>query len=447
MLSSRVGKRIPNGAAQPFSPTVLAGLFCLAVFVLPVDGDEIGSVNRDKLNQFRAAVESDDRPVTVVSFGDSMADSYRSPTFHLMNKLTARFGSAGFSLANYRNTALYRLAGGAAQLPNGPFWFSYYFDVPAGGSVWWDNQVSPGGAYCDSAGIFYVTQPEGGLLKLLVSTNGGPWTTKLTLDGHSESPTGHFTNVVLSADNYRLRVDSEAGMNYVIGPHTLKTRSGGVHAVFMDWPGIHLGQITNVPLAIREPIFAGLQPDLLVWHMKEDGASSTGARMEENECWWRHSAPDCDVLYIGTTWLSTDVDSTTTQDQNRIVRQVALNHSRAYTDLTQPTTSYAWLQSSGFMADETHLNSAGGLFCANIIWDDVGFFALGLDRELSVSTDASEIWLNYTISPGAVYQLESSADLRNWTPVVTNAVGSATFSTNLTSAIPPVFFRLGLSPE
>ena len=79
-----------------------------------------------------------------------------------------------------------------------------------------------------------------------------PWTTKLILDGFSETPQGRFAEVSLSADHHRLRVDGDVGINYIIGPHALMTQTGGIHAVFMDWPGIHLGQITDVPLAIRE---------------------------------------------------------------------------------------------------------------------------------------------------------------------------------------------------
>ena len=100
-----------------------------------------------------------------------------------------------------------------------------------------------------------------------------------------------------------------------------------------------------------------------------------------------------------------------------------------------------------FMADGTHLNSAGGLFCANIIWEDLGFFALGLNRQLSLSIQGSQLRLEYDASPGANYKLESSANLRTWSPVITHATDAGAFSTNFPVATVPAYFRLNLTPK
>jgi hypothetical protein len=244
-------------------------------------------------------------------------------------------------------------------------------------------------------------------------------------------------------------VDSEAGTNYIIGPHTLMTQSSGVHVVFMDQSGISVGDVTNVPLAIREPIFSALQPDLLVWHMKEptDLGSGTSNRMAECERWWTKSAPSCDILYLGTPWVSLDTNSTTTLDQNAIVRIIALNHHRAYADVMQPTISYQWLLTHGFMLDQTHPNSAGGLYCADLLWDDLGFFTLGLPRTLSHSALGPQLQLKYDTSAGAVYRLEVSTNLQNWSAVFTNPVGIATFATNFLPSAAHSYYRLGLAPN
>lgn len=408
---------------------------------------DYSTTNRDELRHFWTVAEQKQRPVTVVSFGDSMADSYRSVTYHLMNKLIGRFGTAGYSLNNYRNTALVNIANGAFHVPGGAYWYAYYTGVPADGAVWWENQPTPGGVYCDQAGIFYVAQPAGGQFRLSVSTNGGPWTTSLLLDGFNSTPVGHFAKLTLPPNHYRLRVDSDAGTNYILGPHALMTQTSGVHVVFMDQGGIPLSAVTNVPLAIREPIFSALQPDLLVWHMKEptDSSSGTSNRMVECEYWWTNSAPDCDILYLGTPWVALDTNSTTTLDQNAIVRNIALNHHRTYVDLMQPTISYPWLVSNGFMADGTHLNSAGGLFCANLLWDDLGFFALGSPRTLSLSAAGPQLQLTYDTAAGAVYHLEVSTNLQTWSAVFTNLVGVATFSTNFLPNSPQSLYRLRLT--
>ncbi len=420
-----------------------------ATLAIPSLAQDYSTTNRDALGHFWTAAEQKQRPVTVVSFGDSMADSYRSVTYHLMNKLTERLGTAGYSLINYGNTALVNITNGAFHIFSGEYWHAYYTGVPAGGAVWWENQPTPGGVYCDQAGVFYVAQPSGGQFLLSLSTNGGPWTMNLVLDGFNPNPVGHFAKLTLPPNRYRLRVDSLVGTNYIIGPHALMTQTSGVHVVFMDQGGIPLGAVTNVPLAIREPIFLALQPDLLVWHMKEptDLGSGTSNRMEECERWWTNSAPGCDILYIGTPWVALDTNSSTTLDQNAIVRNIALNHHRAYADLMQPTFSYQWLLTNGIMSDETHLNSAGGLFCANLLWNDLSFFALGLNRTLSLKTSGPQLQLTYDTSAGAVYRLEVSTNLQHWSAVFTNPVGVATFATNFLPSAAHSYYRLGLTPN
>ena len=374
-----------------------------------------------------------------------MADSYRSPTYYLMNTLVARLGSAGYSLNNYRNTALWNLVNGATNRLPDYFWFTGYLQIPAGGAIFWNNQQNAGGVLCDQVGIYYVSHTNGGQFRMLISTNGGPWTPALVLDGYNLSPQGHFTNVVVPLNRYRLRVEGDTGTNFIIGTSLVSANTNGVHAAFTDWGGIALSQVTNVPLAIRAPIFAALQPDLIIWHMKEplNGLSN---RMAACENWWRTSAPDCEVVYIGTPWLSADTNTTTTIDQNTVVRAIALQHQRAYIDLMQPTISYNWLLTNGYMADGTHLNNSGGLHCANIMWDDLGFFALGSNRRIALHQAGNQLQLSYNTSVGARYRLEASTNLQNWSVILTNPVAITTFTTNFTAPPGPTYYRLGLTP-
>jgi hypothetical protein len=181
--------------------------------------------------------------------------------------------------------------------------------------------------------------------------------------------------------------------------------------------------------------------------MKEDGSVTTSNRMEECENWWSATAPNCAVMYIGCTWVNIDTNSTYTVDQNSLVRNIALKHHHAYADLMQPTVSYSWLVGNGFMADGTHLNSVGGLYCANIMWDDLGFFSIGLNKQLSLTKTGSQLNLSYNTSTGAVYRLEVSTNLQTWSGVLTNPVGNALFSTNFIAPATPAFYRLGLSPQ
>jgi hypothetical protein len=130
---------------------------------------DFSTTGAEHLRTFIEKAESGTNPVTVVSFGDSMADSYRSIGFVIMNDLQARLGYAGYALDNYQNAAMGRLTNGATYQGPSAFWFADSFQLPPGSSVWWDAQPgwvehSPigGGAKGDRLGLFYVTQPGGG---------------------------------------------------------------------------------------------------------------------------------------------------------------------------------------------------------------------------------------------------------------------------------------------
>jgi len=99
------------------------------------------------------------------------------------------------------------------------------------------------------------------------------------------------------------------------------------------------------------------------------------------------------------------------------------------------------------MSDGTHLNSAGGLLCANIMWDDLGFFAMGLNKNLSLASVGPQIQLTYNTDARAVYRLETSTNQLDWSVVFTNSPGNAIFSTNFSPASAGAFYRLGLSPN
>lgn len=426
--------------------SLLAVVVAVAFSITQTTAADFATTNTEALAHFWAAIGSSNRPVTVLSFGDSMADSFRSPTCFLMNKLVDRFGAAGYSLNNSYNSAIRNHIKGASwRLPD-YYWFTGYSQVPTGSVVTYENSTTPGGILCDQAGIYYVSQVNGGPFRLVISTNGGPWTTALALDGYSAVPQGHFTNVVLPLDRYRVGVESDAGLNFIIGPSLVAASTNGIHVAYIDWEGISLGQVTNVPLSIREPILAALQPDLLVWHMKEDDWAATAQRMAACESWWSNTIPNCDVLYIGTPWVSIDTNSTWTMDQDTVYRNTALAYHRTYVDLLAPTISYTWLLTNGYMYDATHLNAAGGLFCSDIIWKDLNFFALGLDRRLTSSQNGTQMQLSYNTSTNAAYRLEASTNLQYWTVAFTNPIATATFTTNFTPPTVPVFYRLGLSP-
>lgn len=415
----------------------LARLGCLA--------DDFSSTNREALKHFWRVAEERQRPVTVLSFGDSMADSWRSPTYYLMLKLEDRLGGVGVALNNYQNRAAYQLLNGATAQVATEIWFSTYLSLPPGGGGWWLSLNPVAGQLCDEAGIFYVRHPQGGDFALSVSTNGAPWATNLILDGYSPTPVGCYTNLHLALDRHRLRVDSLSGTNYVIGPQYLQAHTNGVNVAFLDYGGIALWQVTNVPAAIRDPIFAALKPDLLVWHMKEE-ALPLAAWLNECENWWTNACPDCDVLYLGTPWTLYDDTDTRTRDQNQVVRSVAVSRGRAYVDLMQPGINYGWLVTNGLISnDGVHPTNEGGQWGANILWNDMNFFALGLPRELSLALTNGLAQVGFATAPGATYSLQSSTNLQTWWDELTVPGTGSYQSTNLIPTQPQGYYRLRLT--
>jgi hypothetical protein len=168
--------------------------------------------------------------------------------------------------------------------------------------------------------------------------------------------------------------------------------------------------------------------------------------MNKCEEWWTTAAPDCEVLYIGTPW-GNDLPEPYTEPQNEIVRSIAVAHNRAYVDLMQPTISYNWLVSQGYMVDAVHLNSAGGLFCANLLWNDLGFYAIGVDRRITLQSLGPQLKLSYQTTTNAIYHLEFSANLIHWSGMFTNPIGAGGFTTNFTPTDEAGFYRVGLAPR
>jgi PKD repeat protein len=379
---------------------------------------DFSTTNTNTLSRFWATAQATNRPVTVVSFGDSMADSYRSVTFSVIDMLVESLGVAGYSLNNYRNTTLVNVANGAQVIigPT-PLWFSDYWQIPHGGSLWYESQNSPNGVYSDKLGVFWVAQPQGGQMTFSVSTDQGAWTPLLTLNGYAPVATGQYTNVVLTPDFHRIRVDGVTGTNSVIGPQLLLQTTSGVHAVFMDKAGIAISDVANVPSAIRTPIFAALSPDLLIWHMKEDdqAVAVTSNGLMTCEQWWSNAAPRCDVIYIGTPYKDLDTNSATavTVTQNTLVRYTALQYSRAYCDLMNPSASWPWMNSQGYMADGVHVTYDGGLYLARYLWQEFGFQSLGVGiPPQTASFSASPT--NGIIPLAVSFTDTSTASITNW---------------------------------
>lgn len=414
----------------------------------------IGSTNLDKLPTFWRAVEHSNGPVTALAFGDSMSDSYRSIATSLFQMLRARFGTAGLGYTDGYDTITPNFTGGAGWVEWNPaIWWARHWRLPAGDSISWTNRDQGTGAVvCDQVGVCWVAQPDGGPFTLSVSTNGGPWSQPLALlDGYAATPVGRSTNVPADRQPYWLRVDGLGGTNAVLAPLFLDRSSAGLNVAWMARDGQNLGSIFLLSTNITYPILSALNPQLVIWHMKEVGdigEINLSNRLYDLEAMWKACVTNGDVLYIGTPYDYRDVSTNYTPRETRLIKEAAVRDHRAYLDCMSPCVSYQWMVAQGYMNDSIHPNNAGCAYLADIAWRHLGFFALRTDRQLSVKPMDGAIRLQWSSATNLLYELQSSINLSDWTPLqCMPGSGDRQAYTNNPSAASNAFFRLSLSPR
>jgi hypothetical protein len=412
-------------------------------------GADLYTTNQNLTHAFWNAVERSNGPVTVLAFGDSVSDSYRSIQTFVFQRLQAQLGWAGDTLGNFQNTTLWQLGNGTAV--NGPStnWWGIQGAIPPGGFLFWTNQGSVvGSLVCDQLGVFWIAQPNGGAFSLSVSTNGGPWTPVLALDGYSLVPAGRYASASLERRPYRLRVDGLSGTNLILGPRYLDSTSSGIDVAFMTQDGANLNQIFSLSTNLLYPILAALNPQLVVWHMKElgdIGEIGLSNRLYDLEALWKACVTNGDIVYIGTPYDIDDLTQEFTPIQNQLVRQAALRDHRVYMDCMTPCVSYQSMTNNGYLDDAVHPSNLCDSFLASIAWEELGLFALRVDRHISMESSGTVVHLRWPTAPNLTYDLESSSNLQNWS-VLGSFVGNGQFQTysNLLSAGSNVFFRIQL---
>ncbi len=400
----------------------------------------------------------------MISFGDSMADQYRSCGYWFTEWLSHSRGIAGSALNNYKNESMIYGIGDIAivnVLTNTilrKYWFNDFVRVSPGARLWWEKQYSPQGVYCDRQGFFYVKHPGGGLFRVLVSTNNGPWTEAFQLDGYSSDPEGEgdFVEIVFpSLGYYKVGMESLASVqatNFVLGRYYEDSGSSGVVPVFLDRGGIALDTVTNVSLAIREPVFRELyrlcgSNALMLWHMKEPVDATLAPRMLECATVWSNTMPDMAIAYIGTpitlldsNFLSSD---TITVQHNALIRDVAIESDQTYVDCLNPSVSMDWLATSGFIeGDLVHETWLGNQYFGSIIWNDL----FDIYRDLSVETEPGQMTVSYERSHWGKYLLQSSTNIVDWSDLDLSSGVATIFTTNIPTSKPAEYFRLQSGP-
>jgi hypothetical protein len=255
-------------------------------------------------------------------------------------------------------------------------------------------------------------------------------------------------------DNYRLRIDGLSGTNLILWQELVNTASNGIKTVWLQKDGINIHSALDVSTNILYPVLSNLHPHLLVWHMKEladfddmfgtnDAEVALSNDLERLERWWSAAMPDGDVVYIGTPYEARDLNGPYSERQNRIVRNAALRHGRCYVDSMTPMISCLWMASQGYLDNEVHPSNACYTNMADIVWRELGFFALRLDRQLAFQPVPAGLQLEWATRTNVGCELQCSTSLATWETIHTNQGDGARYAfTNAVSSDPARFYRL-----
>ena len=389
----------------------------------------VGSTNLDQLTHFWAAVERSNAPVTVLAFGDSMSLQYQSIQNTLFNRLQASHGSAGYAFLDTYNRIGAYFGGGAAWLDPkttvAPLWWTDQIQLPPDSYVSWaDSWYGLGPVVCDQVGVFWIAHPGGGAFTLSIATNRNVWSAPvMVLDGYSPQPVGRYTNTTLAQASYWLRADGLSGTNLILSPQLLNRASTGIRTAYLAKGGANLNEFFSLSTNITYPILAALDPQLVVWHMKElgdIGEIGLSNRLFDIEAVWKTCLTNGDVIYLGTPYDVRDDSRFYTPVENRLLKQAAERDGRGYLDCMSPCLSYQCMVSKGYMADIIHINNSGNAYLVNLAWPALTWSALRTDRRLTLqpAADGAQTisWLTAT---NLTYELQAATDLRRWSPVHT----------------------------
>jgi hypothetical protein len=390
---------------------------------------DFSSTNLTRLDRFWAALERGDAPVTVVAFGDSLQADYRSVGTHLFPQMQSAWGRAGLACFDPWGASLSK-GGGATSSGPDTNWWHYHTVLPPGGYAYWheaygDTASTP----ADFARLFYIATPDGGEFTVSFSTNGGAWISNTTVSAAAPAAEARCLSLAVGTNLYRLRVDSVSGTNLVLGVQLGLAHSNGVTTLYLARDGMNLGQFFSTADRVLTPVFAHLQPSLILWHMKElwdagQDPATLSNRLERLEELWRTNCPNADVLYVGTPYDTFNDTDGRTATQNALVRALALRHDRAYVDGMTAMVSFNSMQTNGYLDDTVHPSNLYYQWLANAVWRQGLFSLIRKDRTLQAATTADGWAVGCPGFTNVNQSLLASSNLVDWAEVATHAPGA-----------------------
>lgn len=222
---------------------------------------------------FPAWLEYSNAPLTVLNFGDSLAEAGTSPGSRVIYAMQEWFGVAGHAGFNYKQTQNWPWsdhAGVTALTSISGLWpWPIIAATNSGAQFVWTNTVTLSGITATKAELWWIAQPGGGPFDLNLR-QGGTTTTFKSLDGFASSPVMRYTNVTFASQATVMQIsNTAAGTNYIVG-NRLGVESGqGVTGFWLARGGAALTEYTNVSRAVWDPFITNLNPGIVLFHGKE----------------------------------------------------------------------------------------------------------------------------------------------------------------------------------
>jgi hypothetical protein len=313
----------------------------------------------------------------VVEWGDSVAAFHAGP---VVTKLQGELGNAGFILGGTINSSSGTVLASSSDFISTPT--GTYENLSSGGCVVYGN----GGGYVSATklSLLYIKEPGAGTLTLSTNLNGAGFVTGPSVNASNGSRVGGVLSTTTSngvTGPWTIQACATGGPVKVYGPGFENLAVNGVITVPMNFGGIALSDMNFPSTAITAPWFAAINPDLVTFEMKENGALNpvVTTRLQDLNTFvanWQTANPLADFLLIGTSpsLLNNPIQIA----DNQTLASVAQANNQVFWDGYSPSLNYATEVALGWITDTSspHQTALGQKAESNLLWSQLGFGAL-----------------------------------------------------------------------
>lgn len=349
-----------NGGGLSNVTAVVAGTATNTSAGIPINTMTVGnSVNLWKMGAINSQLLTRDttvKPVTVIAFGDSTTEYPRSPITVLADTLASSYGYQETDFLDQGNNVWWNwtMAGGTTAPNADTNFFSWYFSIPATGTLLLTNLYSPTGVgLLQGVEVFYVVTPGGGIFKLR-SDRSGAFADEAAINTQGSSYDFRSTNVIFTAGNVascRLQFVGVSGTNVVPRPgfiRTLSKTNDKLKYLQLGQGGHGLTGFLSVNSNTMWTCFKVLSPDLFAYKtiQQPDSVPTTISNLNYLSFLVTNASPGCTMLFFGTPPVPVDV-SQAYAPWNSIVQSYCQTNGHIFADLASSVADTNWLANNG----------------------------------------------------------------------------------------------------